>query len=142
MFLVFIILGFVIVLSSSYHFHTKFPISIVKENKIHKKLKNGIVIIIASCQIGFSSVFADDFTKTSSSSTSITNQIIVDTKSKDGEEERVKRKLEMQKKSRGNTGNTNDYLDSLAREKMKQQERKKSKSARSQDLCEVLGRGC
>ena len=34
------------------------------------------------------------------------------------------------------------YSNSLAREQKKQEARKKSKSARSKDLCETLGRGC
>ena len=34
------------------------------------------------------------------------------------------------------------YSNSLAKEQKKQEARKKSKSARSKDLCETLGRGC
>ena len=49
--------------------------------------------------------------------------------------------------SRGTAGNDKDtdektYLNSLQREKAKQEAMKKSKVSRSKDLCERLGRGC
>lgn len=74
-----------------------------------------------------------------------TNQVISSTsvKSSATEEERVKRKLELQRQSKSvGTSESNSYLDSLSRERSKQEGQKKTKSARSKDLCEVLGRGC
>lgn len=58
---------------------------------------------------------------------------------------RVQKKFALQEKSRSKSGPSvaqGDYKESLKREIVKQEERKKSKTARSQDLCEVLGRGC
>mmetsp|Transcript_10955 Transcript_10955/g.20462 ORF Transcript_10955/g.20462 Transcript_10955/m.20462 type:complete len:145 (+) Transcript_10955:715-1149(+) len=52
-------------------------------------------------------------------------------------EERIRRKLELQKKA-----TTSTFKDSLAREKEKQAELKKSKDERRAALCEELGRGC
>jgi hypothetical protein len=52
-------------------------------------------------------------------------------------EERIRRKLELQKKASAST-----FKDSLAREKEKQAELKKSKEERMAALCEELGRGC
>lgn len=68
---------------------------------------------------------------------------VVQTQSKPAlsEDERVKRKLELQRKA-SQTESINTYKDSLSREQTKQDSMKKSKVARSKDLCEVLGRGC
>lgn len=52
-------------------------------------------------------------------------------------EERIRRKLELQKKASAST-----FKDSLAREKEKQALLKKSKEERMAALCEELGRGC
>jgi hypothetical protein len=60
--------------------------------------------------------------------------------SSSSEEDRVQRKLAMQKSAK--EPGEGKYADSLKKEQAKQKDRKKSKTARSQDLCEVLGRGC
>ena len=61
------------------------------------------------------------------------------------EEDRVKRKLLKQQQSRGSSGtsqNEGSYLESLQKEKLKQDQQKKTKAQRARDLCETLGRGC
>jgi hypothetical protein len=63
------------------------------------------------------------------------------------ERQRIERKLQKQRQiSDVNSDDENGtYASSLKREKAKQDEiskKSKSKSARSKDLCEVLGRGC
>ena len=53
--------------------------------------------------------------------------------------------VQSDKKSSSSISDDDDelsYSNSLAREQKKQEARKKSKSARSKDLCETLGRGC
>eukprot|EP01041_Mallomonas_annulata_P013770 gene13770-29285_t len=77
---------------------------------------------------------------------SITTSEIVEQR-QSTEEDRVKRKLELQRKSSGETEQvtSNDeegYMGSLQREKVKQQAMKKSKAQRAKDMCETLGRGC
>lgn len=73
----------------------------------------------------------------------ISDQDVVQVQSKTtlSEDERVQRKLERQRQASQNE-NINSYKDSLSREQIKQDSMKKSKVARSKDLCEVLGRGC
>ena len=51
---------------------------------------------------------------------------------------RVAKKAMLQAKAREDE----TFVGSMLKEKAKQESRKKSKSARSADLCEVLGRGC
>ncbi len=61
------------------------------------------------------------------------------------ESSRIKRKEELQRKSTGEVDMSNKetgIVNSLQREQQKQQAYKKSKSKRSVDLCESLGRGC
>eukprot|EP01039_Chlorochromonas_danica_P005592 gene5592-6156_t len=66
----------------------------------------------------------------------------IPTSSGDSETARVLRKISLQKEKGGNEGEES-YLDTLKREKGKQDVmRKKSKSERSKDMCEALGRGC
>ena len=61
------------------------------------------------------------------------------------EDARVKRKSELQRLSKDPSNSNpedNGYLNSLQREQAKQKSRIKSKTERSRDLCESLGRGC
>ena len=65
----------------------------------------------------------------------------------DTESGRVKRKLELQQKAKGSEGKSfssdeSGFMNSIQREQQKQKAMKKSKSERSRDLCESLGRGC
>ena len=100
-------------------------------------IKGFIIGLGIFTQVGFDNVMISNALEDLSDKDAIQVQM----KQTLSEEDRVKRKLELQKKS-SQSSNINSYGDSLSREKEKQDLMKKSKVARSQDLCEVLGRGC
>ena len=59
------------------------------------------------------------------------------------EEDRIKRKLiRQQSKGESITESDGSYFGSLQKEKVKQDQQKRSKAQRAKDLCETLGRGC
>eukprot|EP00981_Chlorochromonas_danica_P000727 scaffold156_cov173-Ochromonas_danica.AAC.15 len=122
-------------------------------NPIHhalNQIKTGKTALIAAsallvgleggCLLSSSMVMATDAVPIVVVSQPVKDQI--PTSSGDSETARVLRKISLQKEKGGNEGEES-YLDTLKREKGKQDVmRKKSKSERSKDMCEALGRGC
>ena len=139
-----------IVSVSSFHFVSikrvqKSSITTMKanNNNIRSTITGGAMLlsVLLSPLIGSSRCLADDVADLAPVA-----PVAISEKKQLTEEERVQRKLDLQKKARTSSGstteNTGSYLDSLAREKAKQNDRVKTKTQRSQDLCEMLGRGC
>ena len=112
-------------------------------NNIRLTITGGAMLlsVLFSPLIGSSYCLADDVTDLAPVA-----PVAISEKKQLTEEQRVQRKLDLQKKARTSSGstteNTGSYLDSLAREKAKQNDRVKTKTQRRQDLCEMLGRGC
>ena len=137
---------------SSFHFVSikrvqKSSITTMKANNNNDNIRSTItggamlLSVLFSPLIGSTYCLADDVNDLASVA-----PVAISEKKQLTEEERVQRKLDLQKKARTSSGstteNTGSYLDSLAREKAKQNDRVKTKTQRSQDLCEMLGRGC
>lgn len=119
-----------------------------KENDILMKpikntLRNAILTILISSSLSSSPVLASNLPDIDSDN-DVTSTITTTTANNNAVRIISTTNINSDKKKAITTSDDDDlsYSTSLAKEQKKQEARKKSKSDRSKDLCESLGRGC